>query len=96
MPQNTSGSKDNAIFNNALSVGWHLRRVVEQSDFLLDDNNWKDFVVWMERHCRKDYKNFDKDVKRINADPELVKDLHLINEEADRILNGGMKNHDKR
>lgn len=37
------------IFYNALSVGWHLRRLVEINPHFIA-NNHHEFMAWLERH----------------------------------------------
>lgn len=42
------------VFYNALSVGWHLRKIAEAAPGFMDDQeNWERFVGWMERHDLK-------------------------------------------
>jgi hypothetical protein len=50
----------NEIFNNALSVGWHLRRATERAEFLKRPEYWDVFTIWLERHLQKNYKRYDK------------------------------------
>ena len=39
------------VFYNALSVGWHLSKIVELDEsLLLDTKHWKLFKQWLERH----------------------------------------------
>ena len=45
------------VFYNALSVGWHLRRIAEADpQFMADKVKWNRFVGWMERHSLKTWK----------------------------------------
>lgn len=45
------GHKSFEIFKNALSVGWHLRKVQEADPTFLDDpKDYKSFIGWLERH----------------------------------------------
>jgi hypothetical protein len=43
--------KEFEIFYNALSVGWHLRKIVElEPDMLCDTIRYDKFIGWLERH----------------------------------------------
>jgi hypothetical protein len=43
--------KDFEIFYNALSIGWHLKKVLEIEPKLLDDPIlYNKFLFWLERH----------------------------------------------
>ncbi len=42
------------IFYNALSVGWHLRKIKEVNPELLkNEKEWIRFMGWLERHDLK-------------------------------------------
>lgn len=46
-----SSNKDFEILYNALSVGWHLAKIKEAApDILEDPENFKRFIMWLERH----------------------------------------------
>lgn len=49
------------IFINALSVGWHLRKIMEADENLIKDKEMYDyFIYWLERHNIKTDKNVNK------------------------------------
>lgn len=43
------GEKYFEIFYNALSVGWHLRKIMEIDDGFIGDN-YEKFAGWLSRH----------------------------------------------
>ena len=48
-----STSKEFQIAYNAFSVGWHLCRISDlEKGILKDDENWKWFIIWLEKHFR--------------------------------------------
>ena len=43
--------RDFTIFINALSVGWHLRKIVEaESTIIWDDKDFSKLLDWLEKH----------------------------------------------
>ena len=49
--------KEFDIFYNALSVGWHLAKIMEIEPKLIKDiKDWKKLVGWLERHKIKNDK----------------------------------------
>lgn len=42
------------VFYNSLSVGWHLRRIVEADGEPMTKEQFTKFVGWMERHNLKE------------------------------------------
>ena len=57
--------KSFTIFYNTLSLGWHLRRVIEaEPDLMTNEYEWNQFVKWLERHKVKLYDNSYKNVKK--------------------------------
>ena len=44
-------SKEFIILYNALSVGWHLRRIIEAEPGIVSDpRHYQRFIAWLERH----------------------------------------------
>lgn len=43
-------NKDFEVMVNALSVGWHLRKIMEASPDPMSREEWDKFVYWCERH----------------------------------------------
>ena len=44
-------NKDFEILYNALSVGWHLRKILEISPNIIDSQvEYDRFILWMTRH----------------------------------------------
>lgn len=51
-------NKEFEVFYNALSVGWHLRKIKEVYPELLEDpEDFRRFLVWLERHKLSPNKN---------------------------------------
>ncbi len=51
-------NKEFSIFLNALSIGWHLRKIMEAKPDLMKDKELYDkFIYWLERHEIKPIKN---------------------------------------
>lgn len=47
----TSQSKSFEVFQNAISVGWHLRKIQEADPTFMDKKeDWEKFIEWLERH----------------------------------------------
>ncbi len=45
------GNKSFEVFKNALSVGWHLRKIQEADPTFMDDpKDTEKFLQWMKRH----------------------------------------------
>lgn len=54
-------NKDFKLFLDTLSVGWHLKCIAKNNrKMFLDEKNWNEFIIWLERHLQKNYKNYDK------------------------------------
>lgn len=45
------------VLYNALSVGWHLRKIAEADSEPMNKEQWKKFVGWMERHNLKQHEH---------------------------------------
>lgn len=44
-------SKEFELFYNTMSLGWHLRRVMElEPNLISNQEEWDRFVKWLERH----------------------------------------------
>lgn len=50
-PATSDSKKSFEIFRNALSIGWHLNKIMDlEPDILKDKESWDRFVKWLERH----------------------------------------------
>lgn len=50
----SAGSPSFEVFKNALSVGWHLRKIQEADSTFMDrPEDWDKFVEWCKRHNLK-------------------------------------------